>query len=950
MKETCNVIRRFFVLTLAFVVALPGIVFGVESFGETVGLGGTFSVVIDEHGGLWAWGDNQFGQIGDGTNVVRSSPVQVMENVVHVAVGANHTLAITAEGHLYAWGDAREGQLGTGQTLNPGLRPVRVMSNVAYAGAHGDFSYAILNDGSLFYWGRNIFQSPWGTYSFAPNQPNQLLLPVQIMAQVSYVTTNGAIMAVIRNDGSLWTWGSNERGMVGDGFVSAEAWTETARIRVYHDLGPALDDDDDDDEDDDDDDDDDEEDDDPNGVQTPNYEYQYQVIEHPAVNNDRPMPVRVMENVAKVALGERHVVVLNRNNQIFAWGANNLGQIGDGSTDDRALPVAVGTGLRTIAVGDNHNLALGFNNALFVWGDNSRGQLGAPLGSYVTLITANNHINEINHIWAVRNQSAAISRESLFIWGANDTASIGDGSFQDRHLPASVLLGAAYAWIRGTHTFAADINGALWAWGANTSGQIGDGTFNPRTSPYRVLDSIALPGAEAEQEEEPAPVPDPVEVGDVTHPHFFPINYAYLNDVTDGLTALEAVRSAVVPMTVQQRAHRDNADAMVRFAEHAVMRAMSVSLDFNRVTLNSDFGATYASSLNNLAGLAQNTLTDNGLQIDRAVASILNVVLPSDGGADIIVDQSFANANIDRVVFSVGQIDIIVDTRQIHDNFIIIVPPEAVAAAAGNLGRASDHAGVRIDISGQIANHSKVFIGIPAVSGVADRNQTVFSAAGDNLGGMVNPNTNRIETVISGSTTLTATEVNLPAFADIFMLDSATQSAIMFLRNKGRIGGRSDTIFDPLAPVTRAEFGTMLLFALSEVDPNAPGGGFADVFPGDWFYAIAGMNRARGYISGFAEPDGTLTFQPNVVIPKVQLIAIAGRVLLANANYFDVEDAYLAKYLDFAEIPEWARAHVAVMSRAGLFTDSPPNLFQPNYEMNRGQAAAIIANLYRRLY
>jgi len=114
---------------------------------------------IDANGTLWAWGENGAGQLGNGLNADRNTPVRIMENIVSVAAGRYHTLAVTEDGRLYAWGSHGRGQLGIGNAegLHNRHRPQFVMDNVAMAAA-GDFhSFAVTLYGELFSFGGNEF-------------------------------------------------------------------------------------------------------------------------------------------------------------------------------------------------------------------------------------------------------------------------------------------------------------------------------------------------------------------------------------------------------------------------------------------------------------------------------------------------------------------------------------------------------------------------------------------------------------------------------------------------------------------------------------------------------------------------------------------------------------------------------------------------------------------------
>ncbi|MCL2200101.1 MAG: stalk domain-containing protein [Defluviitaleaceae bacterium] len=113
------------------------------------------SMAIDSTGTLWGWGNNSYGQIGDGTTINRSTPVRIMGNVVSVITSFDTTMTITANGVLYAWGANPWGRLGDGTTQERHT-PTRIMDNVAFAyNSMGSNALAISTDGSLWVWGLN---------------------------------------------------------------------------------------------------------------------------------------------------------------------------------------------------------------------------------------------------------------------------------------------------------------------------------------------------------------------------------------------------------------------------------------------------------------------------------------------------------------------------------------------------------------------------------------------------------------------------------------------------------------------------------------------------------------------------------------------------------------------------------------------------------------------------
>lgn len=121
---------------------------------EQVSLGEHHSGAITEDGSLWMWGQNEYGQLGDGTTEDKHAPVKVMENVKMISLGGYYSGAITKDGSLWTWGWNYGGELGDGTTEDKHT-PVKVMENVKEVSLGAYHSGAITEDGSLWMWGQN---------------------------------------------------------------------------------------------------------------------------------------------------------------------------------------------------------------------------------------------------------------------------------------------------------------------------------------------------------------------------------------------------------------------------------------------------------------------------------------------------------------------------------------------------------------------------------------------------------------------------------------------------------------------------------------------------------------------------------------------------------------------------------------------------------------------------
>lgn len=211
-----------------------------------------------------------------------------------------------------------------------------------------------------------------------------------------------------------------------------------------------------------------------------------------AVGTPAPLNMTIAVEAGPVAAGGRHTCVIAAAGGAWCWGSNDRGQVGEGDAESGAgSPVRVGASLAfaQITSGGTHTCAVTRGGEVYCWGDNERGQLGDGGGA------ARNTPTRTASAWSFRVVRAGFAHTcgitrggELVCWGANESGQLGTGGAATAGTPRAVAVGgrvgaAALGW---GHTCAVTTEGELYCWGRNNAGQIGDGTTSDRRSPVRV--------------------------------------------------------------------------------------------------------------------------------------------------------------------------------------------------------------------------------------------------------------------------------------------------------------------------------------------------------------------------------------------------------------------------------------------------------------------------------
>jgi alpha-tubulin suppressor-like RCC1 family protein len=208
-------------------------------------------------------------------------------------------------------------------------------------------------------------------------------------------------------------------------------------------------------------------------------------------NQNTPVQLGTDKDWSSVSAGWIHSLAMKQDGTLWSWGYNADGRVGDGTYENRKIPVQISaaTDWSVFSAGGEHSLAIKQDGTLWAWGSNEYGQLGDGTNIYFNVPTQVDSSTDWMMISAGVRHSLAIKKDgTLWAWGRNINGQLGNGTNEDRNSP--VQIGTANDWSLADagngHSLAIKKDGTLWAWGANWEGQLGDGTYEDRNSPVQV--------------------------------------------------------------------------------------------------------------------------------------------------------------------------------------------------------------------------------------------------------------------------------------------------------------------------------------------------------------------------------------------------------------------------------------------------------------------------------
>jgi|GEM_PF-1769334 len=204
---------------------------------------------------------------------------------------------------------------------------------------------------------------------------------------------------------------------------------------------------------------------------------------------DSSIPKSIGSGFVQVSAGTFHACAIDTADELFCWGLNNNRQLGDGTTANSLVPISIGTDFKAVSAGVTHTCAIDNTNELFCWGRNNYGQLGdgSTLNKSIPVSVGTNFVT----VSTAEDHSCGIDTAGeLFCWGRNNYGQLGDGTTTSSLLPKSIGTGFK-AVVAGTgNTCAITSADDLYCWGNNTDGKLGDGSTVSSSLPILILNGI----------------------------------------------------------------------------------------------------------------------------------------------------------------------------------------------------------------------------------------------------------------------------------------------------------------------------------------------------------------------------------------------------------------------------------------------------------------------------
>jgi alpha-tubulin suppressor-like RCC1 family protein len=322
--------------------------------------------------GVFGWGFNDYGEVGNGTFAPQPSPVAVTlpASVVQIAEGIDDSAAVLANGTLATWGADFYGQIGDGQ--GPDQRPapfvVPGLTGITQVAIGGSHMLALDSGGTVWSWGDNSSGQlgNGATSSIEGSDPTPV--PVPGLTGITQIAAGDRHSLALRSDGTVWAWGDNSYGQLGDGTTAAEdrpervpGLTGITRITAGDDISYAIR---------------------AGGTVLAWGDNSTGLLGNGTAAGISPVPVAVpgltgVTSISSSLDGSGTLALVGSSGTMWSWGNDTYGENGDGTTTPRYTPAATSlTGVTRVSAGMGSSAAVLASGKLLTWGDDTLDELG----------------------------------------------------------------------------------------------------------------------------------------------------------------------------------------------------------------------------------------------------------------------------------------------------------------------------------------------------------------------------------------------------------------------------------------------------------------------------------------------------------------------------------------------------------------------------------------------
>jgi alpha-tubulin suppressor-like RCC1 family protein len=359
------------------VVTTPTLSFPTER--AIMAAGGRHSCLIVEAGRPLCWGNNDAGQLGDGTFDGRATPASIDGefSFTQLAAGSWHSCGLTSSGEAFCWGKNEAGQLGDATTAARAA-PVRVNSSTTFRLLRAGASHTcgLSRAGAVLCWGANNFGQLGDGSRSAHASPVAVSLPAPAVA----LATGSNHTCALTGDGVAYCWGQNRASQIGDGS---------------------------------------------------------------STDRSAPTQVVTDARFVSIAAGQQHTCGVAPNGNAYCWGANGSGQLGTGVPGGSSWPqqVDASVGFTTIVAGYSHTCARSRDGRAWCWGQNAHGQLGDGSTTTRTRPVAVSGLSSLVTLQAGAAHTCGVtSSGEAFCWGYNIEGQLGGGDRENASTPSRIVL------------------------------------------------------------------------------------------------------------------------------------------------------------------------------------------------------------------------------------------------------------------------------------------------------------------------------------------------------------------------------------------------------------------------------------------------------------------------------------------------------------------------------